>query len=300
MPKLRKLIARRRTWRDWSSFLRNEYHRTLRKRRSWPLPARGRPVTVRPARLGVPLTARLGTSDFLVIDDLLVRGAGAGAAREGEYDAAMAAAQRAAASADQVRLVLDLGANIGVAAALLAERFPAATVIAVEPDPGNFGLLRTNAAPFGERIRCVQACIAATRRAVMLDRTAYEGEPWAFAMSSAPVAPGEAQTVPAIPIDDLLADAGIDPSTPIDLFKCDIEGAEREVFESCAGWIGRVRVMVVELHAPYRREAFLDDLRRAHAPPLHTRVLKEVGNIQVLLLEPISTASGAAPLPPRP
>lgn len=286
MPSLRKLIARRRTWRDWPSFLRGEYHRMLRKRRSWPLPGRGRLVRVRPARLGVPLAARLGTSDFLVIDDLLVRGAGAAGRREGEYDAPIAAAERAAGGADRVRLVLDLGANIGVAAALLAERFPAALVVAVEPDPGNFDLLQRNTAPFGDRVRGVRACIGASRRAVTLDRTAFEGEPWAFAMADAPGGAGAGEAIQAITIADLLADAGVGPSAPIDLVKCDIEGAEREVFERCAPWIARARVLVVELHAPYRLPLFLDHLCRAGAPAAGHRVLKEDPAIQVVLLEP--------------
>jgi len=34
----------------------------------------------------------------------------------------------------------------------------------------------------------------------------------------------------------------------LDLLKCDIEGAEREVFAACDAWIGRVRCMVVEVH----------------------------------------------------
>lgn len=300
MPSLRKLIARRRTWRDWPSFLWGEYHRMLRKRRAWPLPGRGRATVVRPGRLGVALRARLGTSDFLVIDDLLVRGMGAGAQREGEYDAAMAAAERGAGGAERVRLVLDLGANIGVAAALLAERFPAATVLAVEPDAGNFDLLRQNAAPFGDRVRCVRACVAGARRRVTLDRTAFEGEPWAFAMADAPGAGAEGEgggsgggagdeSIDAVTIDDLLAGAGIEASATIDLVKCDIEGAEREVFESCAPWIGRARVLVVELHAPYREGAFVEHLESAgggSGAAWTRRVLKEDSAIQVVLIEP--------------
>jgi len=37
----------------------------------------------------------------------------------------------------------------------------------------------------------------------------------------------------------------------IDLLKCDIEGAERELFERCASWITRVRLIAIEVHAPF-------------------------------------------------
>jgi hypothetical protein len=34
----------------------------------------------------------------------------------------------------------------------------------------------------------------------------------------------------------------------IDILKVDIEGSEKEVFESCETWIDRVGVLIVELH----------------------------------------------------
>jgi hypothetical protein len=37
----------------------------------------------------------------------------------------------------------------------------------------------------------------------------------------------------------------------IDLFKIDIEGAEKEVFESCT-WQGRVGTIVIELHDRFK------------------------------------------------
>ena len=43
----------------------------------------------------------------------------------------------------------------------------------------------------------------------------------------------------------------------IDLLKCDIEGAERELFEHSAPWLHRVRNLVVELHAPYAHDEFM-------------------------------------------
>jgi hypothetical protein len=48
----------------------------------------------------------------------------------------------------------------------------------------------------------------------------------------------------------------------IDLLKCDIEGAEAEVFSDCRAWIKRVRNLVIELHLPYSRQQLLRDLQR--------------------------------------
>ena len=53
------------------------------------------------------------------------------------------------------RLILDLGANVGYSSAYLLSCFPGATVVAVEPDPGNFELCRRNLAPYGDRAKLV-------------------------------------------------------------------------------------------------------------------------------------------------
>jgi hypothetical protein len=57
--------------------------------------------------------------------------------------------------------------------------------------------------------------------------------------------------------------AGIDGQ--IDLLKCDIEGAEEELFDECAPWIGRVRYMAVEVHEPYTRQKLVTALKSAGA-----------------------------------
>lgn len=289
------IFTRGKTWAGIRSLALGEYSRVLRKRRKWPLPGRGRPVWVRAKRVAAPIRARLGTSDFLVIADLLTRGAADG---RGEYDAAIEAAARHAGGADRVGLVLDLGANIGIASMILAQAFAKATIVAVEPDAANFELMRNNTSGLEARggtspVRCVRACVGATRRTVVLDRTAHGGEPWAIAMKDdACGAADVTDRVDVVTIEDLSPGDG-----PIDLLKCDIEGAERELFEHCGGWINRARVMVVELHAPYRREEFLEHVQRGTGPDVSgfaVTMLKENQAIQVLLLERRSEGKGQA------
>ena len=51
--------------------------------------------------------------------------------------------------------------------------------------------------------------------------------------------------VDVLTMNRLSAVAGLDR---IDVLKCDIEGAEAELFADCRSWIGRVGAMVVECH----------------------------------------------------
>jgi hypothetical protein len=87
--------------------------------------------------------------------------------------------------------VVDLGANIGLSYRWLRRRYPNASFVCVEPDPGNLEMLRRNA---GTDCQVVAACVGGHERRVAL--TNGDGE-WGYRM-----------------VDQ------------IDILKCDIEGAE--------------------------------------------------------------------------
>lgn len=74
----------------------------------------------------------------------------------------------------------------------------------------------------------------------------------------------EDELIEALTLPQILTGRGMDGM--IDLLKCNIEGAEEELFSHCAEWIGRVRRMAVQVHYPYTSERLLEDLRRAGAP----------------------------------
>ncbi|HEV8293439.1 MAG TPA: FkbM family methyltransferase, partial [Tepidisphaeraceae bacterium] len=69
-----------------------------------------------------------------------------------------------------------------------------------------------------------------------------------------------AQTMQSQTIPQILQQAG-DPQE-VDLLKCDIEGAEAELFADCGQWIRRMKNIMIELHAPYDKSKFLDDIKR--------------------------------------
>jgi len=56
-------------------------------------------------------------------------------------------------------LIVDLGANIGVAASLFATRYPRSRVLAVEPHPRNVSLLERNLAAYDGRITAIPKAI---------------------------------------------------------------------------------------------------------------------------------------------
>jgi FkbM family methyltransferase len=229
----RRFFARRRDW------LMTMYDALLRYAKGAPMPLRGR---IRPIYLAgekTPVYLRLGSSDGFVLEEIFVTDV---------YQPVTTA------TLGEVRQIVDLGANSGLSVRLWRQRFPDARVIAVEPDSGNFAICKKNAGE--DRVQLVQACVAAKRGKVYLDRSAEE---CAFMMTDAAVG----EPVDALPLMEILEQCGAEQG--IDLLKVDIEGAEREIFADCGGWIGRVRSIMIELHPGYSSEMLLDDLRHAGA-----------------------------------
>ena len=64
------------------------------------------------------------------------------------------------------RVIVDAGANIGLASILFANRYPEAKVLAIEPEHDNFSLLADNVRPTTTSCRYTPRCGARTRRSI--------------------------------------------------------------------------------------------------------------------------------------
>lgn len=143
-------------------------------------------------------------------------------------------------------VIVDAGANIGLASIWFANRYPDARIIALEPEQSNFELLRANVAPYPQIVPVQAALWHRDEEIRLIDPGLGE---WGFMAEVQPAA-GDLRgdlchTVTAVTVDRLMADHGL---RRIDLFKIDIEGSEREVFSDAASWIGCVDALVIELH----------------------------------------------------
>lgn len=242
------------TYRGVGSLCVSTYSWGLRRFPRAALPFRSRVCRVHVRGLAHDLAIRLGTSDADVVEEIF----GAGEYRE-VVDSLLT----------PPRTVVDLGANIGVSLSYWNQHFPNARLIAVEPDEANFRLCKLNAAMGGyaRRLTAFQVCVAGHPRQVSLERS---GGAWGISMREREYGT-DRPAVSATTLPELLRQAEVDGE--IDLLKCDIEGAEREVFATASTWLPRVRHLVIELHAPYLQDAFLADVVqsgvRFDVKPLH-------------------------------
>lgn len=140
------------------------------------------------------------------------------------------------------KIIVDAGANIGLAAVFFASRYPQAHILAIEPDLGNVAVLEINTRPY-PNVEVVQAGLWGRRARLRIENP--DDSKWGFRV----VETDEPGGIEALSVPDLMAHLGIDW---IDVLKMDIEGSEREVFTSADGWIERVGMIIVETHDHYR------------------------------------------------
>ena len=165
----------------------------------------------------------------------------------------MAAAYERVVASGRVPLIIDAGANIGAASMWFARRYPAARIIAVEPDPANADLCRRNAGPMG--VDVVEAAVGSRPGTVdLLDDGMGE---WGIQTVR-----GEGG-VPVVTIPELMSrHADAEPF----IVKIDIEGFEEDLFPAETEWFGRQHVVFVEPHDwAHPAAGRTDNLRRVTA-----------------------------------
>lgn len=194
--------------------------------RCWPA-SRGRLMEVPVPGSPRTVQVRLGTSDINVFVHVF---------RWGEYGWEFA---------ESPRVIVDAGAYTGLSTAYFAMRYPAAKIIAIEPDEANFGLLLRNTAGFAN-VQAVRAALWVEQGSVALADPGHG--PWALRLAGTAGA-GTGTQVPAITMDDVLREYQLDT---IDLLKVDIEGSEKELFAAADSWIGRVDAICLELHDRFK------------------------------------------------
>ena len=125
----------------------------------------------------------------------------------------------------ELRVAVDIGANIGVATLYFLSRNSGSVVYAYEPVPRNAERFLTNIAPFSSR--CELSRVAVGPRSGMVD---FGVEPTGK-FGGINVASSERISVPCVAINDILEQV-LSKHSEIDCLKIDVEGTERETLSS--------------------------------------------------------------------
>jgi len=138
------------------------------------------------------------------------------------------------------KVVIDLGANVGLTSLFFADRFPEATIHAVEPDPRTYARLCRNTDSFPNiKTHCI--AIGAESGKARLHRDRQRS---ASSSLLARDTLGASTEVVCESLDKFLA--GI---KTIDIMKFDIEGAEWDVFNAASSkTLARLPELIGEVH----------------------------------------------------
>jgi FkbM family methyltransferase len=171
---------------------------------------------------------RRNTSDFDVFNQVMV---------SKEYDLALP---------DNPAFIIDGGANIGLTSMYLSHKYPHATIVSIEPDEKNFLQLKKNTAGY-LNIQPLKKALWGKEENVYISNS--------NSADSHTVNNNDKGVVTeTVTVSSLLNEYkyGI-----VDLLKMDVEGAEKEIFETLPlDWLSKVKVLAIEVHDRFKLSVF--------------------------------------------
>lgn len=137
--------------------------------------------------------------------------------------------------------IIDAGANVGLASTFLANRFPEARIFALEPFAANLTLLKRNTSYY-PNVQCIEAALWKEDGFVKIEGEAER----AWGAQAKELADSELGGQPSLSVNTALSKWNIQT---VDIFKIDIEGSEKEVFNADPeAWLPRVKILIIEIH----------------------------------------------------
>lgn len=146
---------------------------------------------------------------------------------------------------EKVKVIVDLGANIGLSVLYFRNRYPLAQIIAVEPEKANYDLLVKNVSGLRD-IHCMNNAIWPTHKNLGV----FDSGGGEYSYQVKEESEEEKAIVQSVTVNDIIEEYQL---PKIDLLKIDIEGSEKELFsDNYATWLHKVGCIVIEVHDWFR------------------------------------------------
>jgi FkbM family methyltransferase len=188
-------------------------------------------------RNGGSIVLRANSSDAKVFGEIFL---------EKVYSPYARAYARSAGRSTPVILV-DLGANIGLSVIALDKELQPQTIVAVEPDSGNFLVLQENLRRTQLTDKCTALRAFAGAERGFAELVDSGNGAWGMRMGVASEA-----GLPVLPLSEIIGMAsGLAVCENEVVVKCDVEGAELHLFRDLRQWEERVGYIILELHTEF-------------------------------------------------
>lgn len=143
-------------------------------------------------------------------------------------------------SRDIIPLIVDLGGHAGISAVYFSYIYPAAKIVVLEPHPSNYSQILMNTGHIMnisvQNVAISDFCGLGELADPGLGNDAYRT-----------VFTQDRGSVQVIDMRKIFSDYSKPSYIPF-IVKCDIEGSEKQLFNSNTEWVERFNVLIIELH----------------------------------------------------
>src|SRR5262249_22605105 len=122
---------------------------------------------------------------------------------------------------ESLHLIVDAGANIGMATLYFSVRNPNAHIVAIEPERSNFEILKLNCGHL-KNVVLIEAALWFDRQSLAISDASVEK--WAFTVTDRTLQTINEVRTSSITIEEIMRQMAV---AQIDLLKLDIEGSEK-------------------------------------------------------------------------
>jgi len=143
------------------------------------------------------------------------------------------------------KIIIDAGANIGLASLFFTNKYPNAKIISIEPEMSNFHLLEENTRNFDNIIILSHAISNISDQELYIVDKGYGNSGFMTESLAQPINKESEDLIKTISIDEIMNRYSYDY---IDIVKIDIEGYEKELFQSNTDWLKYTKCLIIELH----------------------------------------------------
>jgi len=147
---------------------------------------------------------------------------------------------------DEPKFIIDAGANIGLATLYFNKNYPKAQIIAIEPENANFKMLEINSNSHKNIFLHKRALSNQANLVLNVIDKGFGNWGFVTEIEGSLCHKNIVDKVQTITIDEIMKENNLEF---IDLLKIDIEGGEKELFDSnYENWLPKTKYIAIELH----------------------------------------------------
>jgi FkbM family methyltransferase len=155
--------------------------------------------------------------------------------------------------------IIDAGGNVGYTSVFFKYIFPEAQIAIIEPDDGNFAMIQDNFSFNLVDSKLFKGGLWNKNTYLKIVRDFRDKSDWSIRVEET----DEASNLKAFTVDFILNQSGFES---VDIFKIDIEGAEKQVFKNKEGlaFLNHTKCIAIEIHDEFKCRKDIEEVLKIY------------------------------------